>query len=235
MVSGRGLQNNNPQGHNQYTGRGFSAHIQGRLVAGIQAKHGEDSASVARDVVARASAVEPRLTSSMVGLAEKHGGKMVALKNRLKGADSLARKIDGDVAEWEAKGHPKSPSEVAADLFDVNRYTMTFDESRYAGQSQKVLDDLRAQGNTLKVKNFWNRPDNPYQGINVQVTGPGGERFELQFHTPASLDAKGAMHGVYEKKRVLPAQAAAEAAALDAQAFKMAAAIPAPPGVPVVS
>lgn len=187
------------------------------------------SVTAARELLATATAAEPRLTELVTGLAEQHGGTPAGLDFRLKGLDSLTRKIDADVAAG------KGPADrIAGQLFDVNRYTTVFPEARYATSAQETLDALREQGYTTNVKNYWNVEHNPYQGINVQVTGPTGERFELQFHTPTSLDVKeGELHTIYERARVETDPTKLEQYTADS--FTAAARIPVPPGVVRVS
>ncbi len=50
-------------------------------------------------------------------------------------------------------------------------------------------------------KNHW-LSDPQYKGINTRWLAPGGGRFELQFHTPESFDAKeNRTHRSYERLR----------------------------------
>lgn len=218
---------------------GGSAHVSttsGRLVnTGIPATAGDQVLSAAgqRQAVAaatselhrKASAAEPALTRSMQQLANDHGGQLQALEHRLKTPDSLSRKIATDVRD---KGIP--PHEVAASLYDVNRYTIALSHTDYAASSQAALNDLVRAGHQVKVKNYWNVADNPYQGINVQVTAPDGHRYEVQFHTGDSLKVKnGELHALYERIRV--SKSDEEIGRLTEQSFKVSRTIPVPPGV----
>ena len=52
----------------------------------------------------------------------------------------------------------------------------------------------------IKLKNLWEKEQ--YKGINSQWRSPEtGLRFELQFHTPESLEAKEITHQAYERLR----------------------------------
>ena len=52
----------------------------------------------------------------------------------------------------------------------------------------------------MKLKNLW--ADDQYKGINSQWRRPEtGLRFEMQFHTPESLEAKELTHKAYERLR----------------------------------
>jgi hypothetical protein len=64
---------------------------------------------------------------------------------------------------------------------------------------------MRNQGFTLGIlKNFWSHDQ--YKGINSQWTEPDtGQRFEVQFHTRISFEAKEITHGAYERLRTLKA------------------------------
>ncbi len=187
-----------------------------------------DIAGVASALVADAQAAEPALTATLSELAAANGGEMAGLANSVKGVSSLARKIASDVVDTGA-----SPEDIASRLFDVNRYTTVFPDEQYASAAQAAIDTLRAQGETLKVKNYWNVADNPYQGINVQATRADGQRYELQFHTPTSLQVKeGDLHTLYEEQRV--SSDPARIAELSRQMQLAADAIPVPPDVAAV-
>src|ERR1035441_3846790 len=63
------------------------------------------------------------------------------------------------------------------------------------------LGRLKDQGFELdKLKNSWS--DEQYKGINSQWIEPDtGQRFEVQFHTRISFEAKQLTHGAYERLR----------------------------------
>ncbi len=123
-----------------------------------------------------------------------------------------------------------TPTEVGAKLYDINRYTTTVHPDHYAKSSQNIIDGLRAKGYKLNVKNFWNDPHNPYQGINIQAISPTGKRFELQLHTPTSFHVKEKyVWPLYEKVRVMPPSPTRDA--LSKRMFAHSATIPVPAGV----
>lgn len=159
-----------------------------------------------------------------------HGGTAEGLDYKLKGADSLARKIKGDQESAALEGKSLSAEQAAANLFDVNRYTIIYPEKDYAKSAQATIDQLKKQGYTLNVKNYWNIHTHAYQGINVQATGKDGSKFELQFHTPTSLSVKeGELHKVYEQQRVEKDPTIKKS--FEAKMHAVAARIPIPPGV----
>ncbi len=63
------------------------------------------------------------------------------------------------------------------------------------------VDQLKAEGfELIKLKNLW--ADEQYKGINSQWRRPEtGLRFEVQFHTQESLEAKELTHEAYERIR----------------------------------
>ncbi len=150
-------------------------------------KRRPDSIAAARAERARVAAIEPEITADMVDIADAHGGKLEGLDFRLKSEKSLARKIDAERDEPKFGGDPEK---CARDMSDVARYTITFGDSQYVAGSKAVIKDLEAQGYELRVKNYWHKGD-PYQGINIAATHPKtGVTFEIQLHTPTSLDFK---------------------------------------------
>ena len=196
--------------------------------------HGEHSSEqqivqAAAGLHDRAVKAEPGLTRDVRGIVEGLGGRMEGIDRRLKTRESLQRKIAADV-----KDTGNTPDQVASKIFDTNRYTGVFPAGSYSTESKAVLDRLRAEGYTLRVKNFWTNENNPYQGVNVQVTSPDGTQWELQLHTDQSLGAKGPAHKVYERQRVLPPNDPRQAA-LTAQARSIFGGVPIPPGVRLIS
>src|SRR6202043_2086290 len=94
-----------------------------------------------------------------------------------------------------------SPKEAASLIPDAVRYTFQYGESRY---SQGIRDDiarLREQGfEPVELRNSWTNEQ--YRGINSRWIDPvSGQRFELQFHTRISFEAKQITHGAYERLR----------------------------------
>ena len=141
---------------------------------------------------------EPDTTLMLSALALEHGGDMVGLDNRLKTEQSLLRKIKERLDE-----HDGNASKTAYSISDSLRYTMLFPTSTYTQSTRAVLDDLKSAGYNERVKNYWEDHDT-YDGINVAMMTPKGHPFELQFHTPESLETKDISHRLYEDWRVNP-------------------------------
>jgi hypothetical protein len=72
---------------------------------------------------------------------------------------------------------------------------------RYADGINADVVRLKAEGfELIKLKNLW--ADEQYKGINSQWRRPEtGLRFEVQFHTQESLEAKELTHEAYERIR----------------------------------
>lgn len=185
---------------------------------------GDSADSLAQQMFEKGQKQEPKLTAVMHELALVHGGRLDGLKHRLKTASSLIRKILDDVAEKNV-----SPEAASRGMFDVNRYTIVLPDEDYAATSASAIQDLRKQGNILKVKNFWRNAKNPYQGINVQVTTKDGHQYELQFHTEMSVEVKKPLHDIYELYRV--ETDLGQRKALEKKMFREASKIPIPPGI----
>lgn len=151
----------------------------------------------ARRLRARAEAREPATTATMQRLAEVAGGHLHKLEHRLKTVASAARKLRKRAAEQGALA-----GEAALD--DMLRYTLVV-EDRPAGHHlatiRAVLARLEAEGHrAVRLKNYWPRGDN-YSGVNGVLEAPGGLRWELQFHTPASIAVQAATRTDYERLR----------------------------------
>lgn len=150
--------------------------------------------------------VEPKITESLSDVAGKHKGSMEGLKYKLKGQESLARKIEQKSA---TKG--LTMKQYAAKIGDALRYTMVLPADRYGRGAQEAIEDFRRQGYTVEVENTW-KPGASYKGINTNMK-KDGVIFEVQFHTPQSLSLKQSAHGLYEVARDATASPEERAAA----------------------
>ena len=82
---------------------------------------------------------------------------------------------------------------------DTIRYTFQYRESRYTQGVWTDIERLKGEGFELhKLKNSWS--DDEYKGINSTWIQPDtGQRFEVQFHTRISFEAKQLTHTAYER------------------------------------
>jgi hypothetical protein len=129
--------------------------------------------------------------------AASPGGQLMGLDHMVKGEDRLKEKI---AAAMEAPG--VTVGEAIELVPDAVRYTLTYDDAgRYANDVLADVHGLKAEGfELIKLKNLWQADQ--YKGVNSQWRSPDtGLRFEMQFHTPESLEAKELTHEAYERIR----------------------------------
>ena len=127
--------------------------------------------------------------------------RLAGLKHMIKGEDRLKEKL---ADAWQ--GRPGlSANQVFSLIPDVVRSTLTYSSERYAEGVVADVDRLKSEGFELvKLKNLW--PTDQYKGINSQwFRSDTGTRFEMQFHTPESLEAKELTHEAYERIRATSA------------------------------
>jgi hypothetical protein len=129
--------------------------------------------------------------------AASSGGQLVGLDHMLKGEDRLKEKIADELLAKPGKTVREAMSEVA----DAVRFTLSYPAQRYAEGVATDVAGLKAEGfELIKLKNLWTADQ--YKGINSQWRRPDtGTRFEMQFHTPESLEAKELTHSAYERIR----------------------------------
>ena len=152
---------------------------------------------------------------------ERH---LVGFEHRLKGHDRIKEKVYNGI-----KLLKHSPEEAVSLVPDTIRYTFQYRESRYTQGVWTDIERLKGEGFELdKLKNFWS--DDQYKGINSTWIQPDtGQRFEVQFHTRISFEAKQLTHTAYERTRSKQADAFEELV-LEAFQKKVAADVPVPPG-----
>lgn len=142
----------------------------------------------------RAVANEPAVTATVKNVAKKVGADMAGIEYRIKSKESYLRKIRSNY----------NPNGNEYEVKDILRYTYTASSDKLTEVTLKAIESYRNMGyNTDAIKNYWLNKRNPYNGINTIVKATNGQKFELQYHTPESYSVKDAMHGLYEKWRVL--------------------------------
>src|SRR5215472_15014278 len=93
----------------------------------------------------------------------------------------------------------KAADQHADEIHDGIRYTFIFDHDDYVSSVKSITDKLEESGFELGVrKNNWR--NNEYRGINTRWRDHvSGRRFEIQFHTETSWQAKQETHDAYVK------------------------------------
>lgn len=136
---------------------------------------------------------EPKIRQVLEPLVNENDGNLTGLEFSTKSKQSTAEKI---LVRRKVK--------AMNEMWDLVRYTSLVDTDKYADSFEKTIQGLKDKGFVIhQVKNTWLDKDNPYNGINVKVLDPDGCKFELQFHTKESLEAKEKAHLLYEKQRLL--------------------------------
>ncbi|MGH3189214.1 MAG: hypothetical protein ACRDOU_19365 [Streptosporangiaceae bacterium] len=149
---------------------------------------------------------------------------LIGFEHCRKGRDRIKEKIYEDI-----KFLKRSPEDAVSLVSDTIRFTFEYREARYTQGVWADIGCLKDQGFKLdKLKNSW--CEEQYKGINTQWIEPDtGQRFEVQFHTRISFEAKQLTHRAYERLRTKQADALEELV-LEAFQKKVTAEVPVPPG-----
>ena len=149
---------------------------------------------------------------------------LVGFEHRLKGSDRIKEKIYGMIKE---SSFP--PEDAVSHVPDTIRYTFAYREARYTQGVWSDIERMKGEGFKLqKLKNSWSSEE--YRGINSQWIEPDtGQRFEVQFHTRVSFEAKQLTHPAYERLRSKQADMFEELV-LEAFQKKVTAEVPVPSG-----
>jgi hypothetical protein len=121
---------------------------------------------------------------------------LIGFDDCLKGRDRIKEKVYDRIEEKN-----RTPSEAVSLIPDTIRYTFQYNQANYTQGVWADIERLKDQGFELcKLKNSWSKEE--YQGINSQWIEPdSGQRFEVQFHTRISFEAKQLTHDAYERLR----------------------------------
>jgi hypothetical protein len=152
----------------------------------------EDIDMIATRTLGQAREIEPETTQMLLDITAAAGGKMEGLQYRLKGEDSLRRKI-------RAKLRRVPPEKVA--IGDALRYTAVTDDEQYPEMVEQLISEFESRGYKVKVDDFWDDSRPAYYGTHLDLTGPNGLTFELQVHTTESIRRKHYAHEWYQISR----------------------------------
>ncbi|HEY0934585.1 MAG TPA: hypothetical protein VGD91_12680, partial [Trebonia sp.] len=122
--------------------------------------------------------------------------QLAGLEHMIKGADRLKEKL----ADY-LRAPDVTVGEAVGEVPDAVRSTLMYSSERYAEGVLADVDRLKTEGfELIKLKNLWHADQ--YKGINSQwFRSETATRFEMQFHTPESLEAKELTHEAYERIR----------------------------------
>ncbi len=153
----------------------------------------------ADEILRDAAEAERWITPLLEYLTEVRAGRLEGLEHRLKGRESLIRKI---YTRWN-RDRSVLPGDIKID--DSVRYLLVVNDSP-PGHCDKSIQEILAimEGighEVMLIKNYWPRGDD-YSGINGVLRAPNGTLWELQFHTDRSLEAKDRVHPIYEVYRL---------------------------------
>jgi hypothetical protein len=150
---------------------------------------------------------------------------LIGFDDRLKDPDRIKEKVFSKMKEFV----DFSPDDAMSNVKDAIRYTLQYQESRYTQGVWADIGRMKEQGFELQqLSNAWS--DEQYKGINSQWVEPDtGQRFEVQFHTCISYDAKQLTHTSYERLRTHQADKF-EQMVLEAFQKKVSGEVPVPPG-----
>ena len=152
---------------------------------------------VTEQTLDRVRKAEPEVTRMMKAIeAEVPGARLEGLEYCLKGEDRYKEKIAARIAVKS----DRSVEKEAAAMPDALRYTLQFSTESYVDGCLEACRQLREHGcQPVLIRNSWE--NSQYKGINSQWRTAEGQKFEVQFHTAESFEAKQLTHGAYERLR----------------------------------
>lgn len=146
----------------------------------------------------RAVENEKTISTDIKEAVSHSGGRLEGFEQRLKMPDSFKRKVEKEVFD---KG--VTEEEALDNINDAVRYTEVADGRQLVESYEKCVDTMTGKGyEVVQVKNTW-ETNQAYKGINIVMENSDGYKFELQFHTRESLEAKEKIHPLYEEARLI--------------------------------
>lgn len=157
-------------------------------------------AAIAETLFNKSATFEPVITRSVVDAVNRSGSQMYGLENRLKQPTSLAAKIGAD-----AKESGTSFNESAKAIKDAIRYTSISDNDNFVYSYNSVKSQLADKGFTeIRCRNYFDAyrlGTAKHKSVQSVFSDVEGNKFEIQFQTPASQAAKELKIPIYEERR----------------------------------
>lgn len=159
------------------------------------------AARAVKSLAARAGAADHPISDAVTRAVEFVGGRLDGLDDRMKASPALAGKLAAVMAEKDF-----TLEQAAADIKDSLRFSAVFGADRYAAAAAAVLALLEESSGLelTRLRNYWlpeqggsRYAEGTYVGINAVLAAPNGFQFELQFHTPQSLDVQAVNWDLY--------------------------------------
>ena len=158
--------------------------------------------AAAADLFGEAIVREAIISDALGSLVSDLGGSFHGFEHRVKYEKAIRSKI----VRYMSEG--KSLEEAVESVRDLNRYTIIFPRESYTESVLAIEERFASEGITpfdSKRKNFWGAGRyNYYDGYNTfwEIDTPSGRAvFEVQFHTPGSLEKKSVAHPIYSTVR----------------------------------
>jgi hypothetical protein len=122
---------------------------------------------------------------------------LIGFEHRLKGADRIKEKVANQLRSTPGLSSTQALSVIP----DAVRFTFQYNEGSYTADVRADIERLQDSGfRQVELRNTWTSEQ--YRGINGRWREPqSGQLFEVQFHTPASFEAKQLTHEAYERLR----------------------------------
>lgn len=165
----------------------------------MSGKKWNDPKTIARNKYWAAKEKEPELTKAVQNAIQAAGGRPYGLENRLKTPKSIERKIKTDAIEKEIS------YDEASKMKDTVRYTMISDEDKYTEAYETFKKSMKDAGySEERCKNYFTMYKEglvKHKSVQSVFKDKDGFQFEVQFHTPASQNAKDKKVPIYEERR----------------------------------
>lgn len=156
--------------------------------------------SLGKKVYSTAKKREPKITKDVTSAITSSGAKMHGLEHRLKTEESIKRKIKTDSIE---KGISKY--EAARDIKDGVRYTSIAKDNDFVSSYNKTKRALESKGySEVRCKNYFDlyrQGKVKHKSVQSIFSDKDGYKFEVQFQTPSSQNAKDKKLPLYEERR----------------------------------
>ena len=156
--------------------------------------------NLASSIYNKASKKVDRIEDDVLSSVKSTNAKIYGLEHKQKTLDSIIRKIETDSSEKRI-----SVKEAADNIKDAVRFSTVSSDNDFVNDYNRFKSEMSKKGyDELQCKNYWQLYSEG-KAKHKQVTSVFGDdtgyRFEVQFQTPSSINAKEKKTKLYEEVR----------------------------------
>ena len=147
---------------------------------------------------------EPKISASMIRMADSQGVRLYGIEYSAKTGPSVADKVEKKRLEFEKLGLSVTDEQIVDEMGDIIRYTVLTEHDNIVNTTEDFIEGFRSRGFKIEeIDNKYLEKDSTYKAVHLQVRDKENVEFEVQVHSERSLDIKNRTHALYKESEAV--------------------------------